>query len=265
MFGSITPVVRILLIINVALFILDAVLGGTLSEVLSLYSFRSDNFLPVQFITYGFLHGDTWHLLGNMIGLLVFGPMLEMVWGSKRFLIYYMVAIIGVGVLYGGVRHYQTEKQRARAEAFEANSTPGAYWYFMNNYGRQIWKAEYIDLWGLELEEYPESLAAQGTAIARVKDTYTKTLELFRMLGASGAIFAILLGAAVLFPNRMIFLLFPPIPLKIKYLVLFYGAYTLYSALNPSIGDRVAHTAHLAGILIGYLVLRFWYGTRTIE
>ena len=84
------------------------------------------------------------------------------------------------------------------------------------------------------------------------------------MVGASGAVFGILLAFAMLFPNMQLMLLFPPIPVKAKYLVLVYGIYELWSELNRMPGDNVAHLAHLGGMLIAYIILRYWknkYGT----
>ena len=84
------------------------------------------------------------------------------------------------------------------------------------------------------------------------------------MVGASGAVFGILLAFAMLFPNMQLMLLIPPIPIKAKYLVLVYGLYELWSEFNRMPGDNVAHLAHLGGMLIAYIILRYWknkYGT----
>ena len=84
------------------------------------------------------------------------------------------------------------------------------------------------------------------------------------MVGASGAVFGILLAFAILFPNMQLMLLIPPIPIKAKYLVLVYGIYELWSEFNRMPGDNVAHLAHLGGMLIAYIILRYWknkYGT----
>ena len=82
------------------------------------------------------------------------------------------------------------------------------------------------------------------------------------MVGASGAVFGILLAFAMLFPNTELLLLIPPMPVKAKYLVLFYGLYELYSEINRSTGDNVAHLAHLSGMLIAYILLKYWQQKR---
>jgi len=103
MFGRVTPIVRNLLIINVALYFISSFLRFDINEYLSLRNLHSEHFMPFQFITYMFLHGSTMHLLSNMFALFIFGPLLEQFWGPKRFLIFYMVTGIGAGILYSGI------------------------------------------------------------------------------------------------------------------------------------------------------------------
>ena len=78
------------------------------------------------------------------------------------------------------------------------------------------------------------------------------------MIGASGAVFGILMACAMLFPNTEMLLLFPPIPIKIKDLVFFYGAYELYAEITRVGGDNVAHFAHLSGMLVAYILFKYW-------
>jgi membrane associated rhomboid family serine protease len=82
------------------------------------------------------------------------------------------------------------------------------------------------------------------------------------MVGASGAIYGIMVAFGVLFPNMEVMLLFPPIPIKAKYLVLGFGAIALYSALNPTPGDNTAHFTHLGGIVVALILLPFWKSER---
>jgi membrane associated rhomboid family serine protease len=85
------------------------------------------------------------------------------------------------------------------------------------------------------------------------------------MVGASGAVYGILMAFAMLFPNLQLMLLFPPIPIRAKYLVFIYGAIELYSELNRSEGDNVAHLAHLSGMLIAFILIRIWINNKTIK
>ncbi|MEM6831056.1 MAG: rhomboid family intramembrane serine protease, partial [Bacteroidota bacterium] len=91
-----------------------------------------------------------------------------------------------------------------------------------------------------------------------VQETYDVFITRGNMIGASGAVFGILFAFAFLFPNTELFLLFPPIPIKAKYLVFFYGLYELYSEFNRMPGDNVAHLAHLSGMLIAFIMLKLW-------
>jgi membrane associated rhomboid family serine protease len=100
-------------------------------------------------------------------------------------------------------------------------------------------------------------VAYQQQAIEIVKDIFSSITNV-PMVGASGAVFGILMAFGMLFPNTQLFLLFPPIPIKAKYLVLFYGLYELYSEFSRTSGDNVAHLAHLGGMLIAYILLKIW-------
>ena len=97
---SLTPVVRVILILNVLVFFVtnDAIIGQ-----FGLHSFLSDRFNPVQLLTHMFLHGGFGHIFSNMIGLIVFGPMLEQFWGSRRFTFFYLFCGIGAAFLLWGV------------------------------------------------------------------------------------------------------------------------------------------------------------------
>ena len=95
MFGRITPTVRNLLILNIGIYFLSSFMKLNINEFLSLRNLHSEHFLPFQYFTYMFLHGSTWHLISNMFGLFIFGPLLEQFWGSKRFLIFYLAKFGG--------------------------------------------------------------------------------------------------------------------------------------------------------------------------
>ena len=82
------------------------------------------------------------------------------------------------------------------------------------------------------------------------------------MVGASGALFGLLFAFAYLFPNTELMLLFIPFPIKAKYFVLFYGLYELFRGVHRTPGDNVAHFAHLGGLVIGFLLVKYWEGRR---
>ncbi|WP_421763522.1 rhomboid family intramembrane serine protease [Ekhidna sp.] len=254
MFRRLTPVAKNILIINVAILLLSSLLRLPLNEWFGLRVIYSAEFAPYQFLTYMWLHGGMWHLFGNMIAVLVFAPMLEMVWGSKRFLIFYLVCGIGAGVLYGAADAFEKLPLKNDAEAYLADPSPEAFEKFVignKSYINVARASELIDL-------YYESSSYEGQTVAAVRSIYEGVVTKGTMVGASGAVFGILFAFAFLFPNTELFLLFPPIPIKAKYLVFFYAMYELYAEFNRMPGDNVAHLAHLSGMLIAFVLLKFW-------
>ncbi|WP_420576336.1 rhomboid family intramembrane serine protease [Ekhidna sp.] len=254
MFRRLTPVAKNILIINVAILLLSSLLRLPLNEWFGLRVVYSSEFAPYQFLTYMWLHGGMWHLFGNMIAVLVFAPMLEMVWGSKRFLIFYLVCGIGAGVLYGVVDAAEKLPLKNAAEAYIENPSPEAFEQFI------IENKSFINVarGGELLDLYYDNPAYEPETVAAVKSIYNGVITKGTMVGASGAVFGILFAFAFLFPNTELFLLFPPIPIKAKYLVFFYGMYELYAEFNRMPGDNVAHLAHLSGMLIAFILLKIW-------
>jgi membrane associated rhomboid family serine protease len=255
---QLTPVARNLLIANIALLILDYVLKGTLSEWFALYYVGSDNFAPYQFITYMFFHGGFGHLFGNMLALFFFGPWLERSWGSQRFFIFYMVTGIGAGLLYGIVQTVEMQMLLSDINAYKAAPDPDYFAALVNEHIPML----YNDLYGFinSYADNPES----SSYIQQSKEYADQIFNRFAnipMVGASGAIFGILLGFGMLFPNTEIFLLFPPIPIKAKYLVAFYGIYEVYALFQNAPGDNVAHLAHVGGMLFAFFFIRKWRNT----
>ena len=255
MFRRLTPVAKNILIINVAILLLSTVLRLPLSQWFGLRVIYSSEFAPYQFLTYMWLHGGMWHLFGNMIAVLVFAPMLEMVWGSRRFLTFYLICGIGAGLLYGTVDFIEKLPLKTDAETYLADPNPEAFEQF-------VIKHKSIGLNTASLSElidaYYDNPAYKQQTIGAVQSIYDAFITRGNMIGASGAVFGILFAFAFLFPNTELFLLFPPIPIKAKYLVFFYGMYELYSEFNRIPGDNLAHLAHLGGMLIAFILLKIW-------
>ena len=190
--------------------ILTYLSGDMMYEKFALYYPSSPFFKPWQVLTHMFMHGGFWHLLFNMYTLYIFGTVLERVWGSKKFLIFYFVTGLGAAAIHTGV--------------------------------------EWIQMKVLLNQVADGSLVAMES-IARLK--YTPTV------GASGAIYGVLMGYAMLYPDSLLTLIFPPVTLKAKWFVLIFGAIELAIGLS-SANDGVAHFAHLGGMLFGYLLILFW-------
>ncbi len=188
MFPPLTPAVRSLLIANVAVFLLQYLLGDAFTNMLALYPL-GDGFMPWQVLTAGFAHATFGHLFFNMFALWMFGSSLEMVWGQRRFLTYYFVCLLGANVLQLLV---------------------------------SIWLP-------------------------------------VPTLGASGAVFGLLLAYGMVFPNNRMIVFPIPMEIRARYLVIVFGALELllaYTGWQPG----VAHFVHLGGMLFGWLLIRYWRG-----
>jgi len=235
-FFGLPPVVKNIILINVLMLLVDyaakSVFGIDLTMVLGLYFPKSEHFMPVQIITHMFMHGGIWHLFFNMYALYIFGQVLENVWGPKRFFIYYMVCGLGAAFIHESVILFQYNK---------------------------LMNAISPDQLQLVLNEGTEYFM-QGKVFTNETMKSLQLLLNVPTVGASGAIFGILLAFGVLFPNTQLMLLIPPIPIRAKYFVLIYGALELYLAVTQP-GSNIAHAAHLGGMLFGYILIKYWQKT----
>ena len=227
-FNTVPVVVKNLIIVNVLMLLATFVLermGINLYTHLGLHFPLSEKFRLHQIFTHMFMHGGLTHLFFNMFALYMFGRVLESVWGPKRFLTFYLVTGIGAAALHTAVNffeYYQTVSVLS-PEQIE----------YVKEVGYNIWGTSKV---------FNEPLMNNLNAILN-----TPTV------GASGAVFGILLGFGMLFPNTQLMLLFPPIPIKAKYFVIGYGALELYLGFSQP-GSNVAHFAHLGGMLFGYFM-----------
>ena len=159
------------------------------------------------------MHGGFTHILFNMYAVWVFGSILERVWGSSRFLLYYIITGVGAGLVQEAVQYIYYAMNLAQ--------------YTQVNYiGQIISMSEYLNLW--------------------------------TTVGASGAVYGILLAFAMTFPNERLFMIPFPFPIKAKYFVLMFGAIELFTGLSNNVGDNVAHFAHLGGMIFGIIMILYW-------
>jgi membrane associated rhomboid family serine protease len=186
--------------------------GIRLDDVLGLHFFLASDFNPAQLFTYMFVHANLEHIFFNMFALWMFGRTLEMVWGPKRFLLYYLVCGVGAGLAQEGVQYLQYV---TTLQAYDAVNT-----------GSDI----------IPMSEY---------------------LNYLTTVGASGAIYGILLAFGMLFPNVEMFVFPLPFPIRAKWFVAGYAAIELLLGLAAS-GDGVAHFAHLGGMLFGWILILHW-------
>ena len=234
--GNTPPVVKNLIIINAIMFLglyaLNSAFGVDLNRVLGLYYIKSPYFQPYQIVTHMFMHGSLTHIFFNMFALWMFGKVLEQVWGSRRFLIYYFVTGLGAAFLHMFVMHLELA---------------GPFREVAANYGIE----KFTDPNVRQLLNSSSALAQRvGVGL------YVPTV------GASGAVFGVLLAFGMLFPNTRLMLLFPPIPIKAKYFVIGYGVLELYLGITQP-GSNIAHFAHLGGMLFGFILIKYWKSDRS--
>lgn len=258
-FAGITPAVKILIILNVVMYFLsmfaDQRFNIDTANLLGLHLPQSHYWGVWQYITHMFMHGSISHLFFNMFALFMFGRILESVWGTRRFLFYYFVCGIGAGVLNSLVGWYEIHRLLEQYAVFKESPDPHLLADFVKNQlGRPAgWVWEVIDNW-INNPTSPEYIEAGKQMFQRIIDLKVNV----PMIGASGAIFGILLAFGMLFPNTELYLMFIPIPIKAKYFVLGYGALEVFLGLQNSAGDNVAHFAHLGGMLFGFILLKYW-------
>ncbi len=251
-FSMFPPVVKNLLIANFVCYLATIVLIHTqqidITRLFGLHYFQSSDFKAYQLVTYLFLHDPTsiWHILFNMFALWMFGNAIENYWGGKRFLLFYFVCGIGAGLTQELVQYFYYHHLHQILEIFssapnESDFSAIALKYF----GTQVSGGTPSE-WMMYLQKgYQESMNEALT------------------IGASGAIFGILLAFGMLFPNTLLYLYFA-IPIKAKYLVIGYGLLELFSAVSNRPGDDVAHYAHLGGMVFGFVLIMYWKGKRHI-
>ncbi|MGB5975998.1 MAG: rhomboid family intramembrane serine protease [Cyclobacteriaceae bacterium] len=259
-----TPVVKILLIINVALLLLDMFLEGVVNDLFALYTFRTENFAFYQFFSYMFLHANFWHLFSNMFALVVFGPLLEQKWGANKFLAFYIAVGVGAGVLYGGWNYYERQNLESSVEEYVSDPTPPNFYAFLADYYPQYTRDRTVSRLADEYDRQPDNAMLEQQSKLQVERIYKSLGRDFGMVGASGAVFGILAAFGRLFPNLTLVLLFPPIPVKAKYLVIGYMAFEIYAGINPTPGDNVAHLAHIAGALIAFVVVKLIWNEKRV-
>lgn len=257
MFRSPTPVVKNILIINVGVFLISSFAKVPLNEWFSLYTVYSENFAVYQFFTYMWLHGGLGHIFWNMLMIYFLGPLLEQVWGSKRFAIFYLACGIGAGILYGGVDALENLSLKQDAEAYIENPNPEAFESFLIEH-KSAFK-HYYNLNALAeiSDNYFTNPTYEGQTIEVVKSIYKTMVTFGSMVGASGALYGLLFAFAYLFPNTEFYIYFL-FPVKAKYLAFALAMFSIYSEFNRAAGDNVAHLAHLSGMLIAFILLRFW-------
>lgn len=236
---NLTETVKHLLIINVIFFIATISLGDVVFDLFALHYPSNPKFQYWQPLTHMFMHGDLGHIFFNMFALYMFGTPIEQMWGRNKFIFFYLSTGFGAAALQLGLYYFQVN------EVSELLISQGQT-------GSQI--AAFF-----ETRDLPYSLIE---LIGREKLLNGLSAYNAVMVGASGALYGVLVAFAFLFPNARLMLLFPPIPVKAKVLVpllilgdLFFG-FTSYS-IGP-----IAHFAHVGGAITGLIMMWYWKKTQ---
>ena len=231
-FRQLPEVVKNLLIINGLFFLATITLDGMgfdMYRFFGLHQFQSAEFMPHQLITHLFMHGNFTHLFFNMFALWMFGKVLENVWGGKKFLIYYMITGLGAAAIHLGVSQYEIMSLQAQISSNDLNT--------ILNEGSNILAGG---------QNYTNPIMGKLNLLI-----HTPTV------GASGAVFGVLLAFGMLFPNALLYI-YLAIPIKAKYFVILYGLLELYAGISNNPADNVAHFAHLGGMIFGFLLIKYW-------
>lgn len=236
MFRNLPVVTKNLIIINFLVWLAINVIGVRLSfrieDLLGLHYFSSPLFNPAQLLTYMFVHSSFMHLFFNMFALFMFGIVLERVLGSKRFLFFFISCGIGAALIQEGVYAWSISET---LKMFENSSEIMAV---IKNQGAEIISngMNYID---------PDMGKLNGLVNGCT-------------IGASGAVYGILLAFGMLFPNQPIYFMFIPIPIKAKYFVIGYAVIEFFQGFYASASDNIAHFAHLGGMIFGLIMILYW-------
>jgi len=255
--NNIPPVVKNLIIINILFFLATWVvksLGIDFVELMGMHYPGSEKFMLHQIFTHMFMHGGLTHIFFNMFALYMFGRVLESVWGSKRFLIYYVVTGLGAIALHTFVNFLEMNSIQNAITAFQNTPSPEILDQFVNknlpNATSQV--QEFINTWYND----PTNSVYANEGLNLMQRIQELKMDI-PTVGASGAVFGVLLAFGMLFPNTQLMLLFPPIPIRAKYFVMGYGALELYLGFTQS-GGNIAHFAHLGGMLFGFILIKYW-------
>lgn len=226
MFKAMPPVTKNLILINLILLLamwISPQINANLTKYCALHFYEAKDFNLIQPVTYMFLHGGFLHLLFNMFTLFMFGPMLEYNMGSRRFLTFYMVCGVGAGLVQ---------------EVVWALTLPDMAINILADYNH------------VGVSDINRALVAHPGLLA-------DQLNIFTTVGASGAIYGILLAFAMLYPNRPLYMMFIPVPIKAKYMMIIWGGVELLLGLSEA-SDGVAHFAHIGGMIFGFMLIAYW-------
>lgn len=233
-FANIPPVVKNLLIINIIFYIAMLMFGGPMmTRLLGVHYFDSPDFRIWQVITYMFMHdySSLFHILFNMFALYTFGASIEHIMGSKRFLNFYLITGLGALALQLLVQSIEV----------------------YNIIGNIVNNGSFV------VDTAKRTIGFNQAIVTEQQASTLLGIYLTPMVGASGAIFGLLIAFGMIFPNAELFIMFIPVPVKAKYIIPVYILLELFLGVKQFSGDSVAHFAHLGGALFGFILVKIWH------
>ena len=251
---NMTETVKQLIIINVIFFVGSLIVGPAATDYLALHSPMSDKFQFWQPITHMFMHGGILHIFFNMFALMSFGSLLERMWGPKKFLFFYFSCGLGAAALHLGVNYFEIQSILNKVEFLELSDAAI----------HRIINVSFRDTQGFT-ENVLAILQSEGKTIdgPELQVLYdAAVINQIPAVGASGAIYGVMVAFAFLFPNGELMMMFIPIPIKAKYFVPILVGLDIYLGITGKSlfgsGGGVAHFAHVGGALIGFIMMWYW-------
>lgn len=234
--GRITETIKVLIVINVLFFIGTLIIGEVAERLFALYYFENPNFQFWQPLSSMFMHGGLMHILFNMYALWAFGSPLEISWGRNKFLFLYFSAGFGSVLIYTLVNYYFVHSGFDAIESLGYSNSD--VWSIFNN---TLAPGSYREIPGIDTELLKRSFSAWNVPA----------------VGASGAIYGVLVAFGIMFPNIELMLIFLPIPIKAKYFIPALILIDLYLGVTGA-ATGIAHFAHLGGALFGFIIAWYW-------
>ncbi|MEC7453940.1 MAG: rhomboid family intramembrane serine protease [Bacteroidota bacterium] len=232
---SLPEIVKQLIVINILFFLGSMRLENTAYDLLALHYPQNPKFAPWQVVTHMFMHGSINHILFNMFGLWMFGGTLAQMWGRNKFLFFYLSTGLGAAAFQLGINYFQ-----------------------ISTVLEQLVEAGYSATALTETLQSGQYNTAWSNVISQAELSQLLTSFNMSMVGASGALYGILVAFAFLFPNTELMIIFLPIPIKAKYFVPILLASDLFFGFSSYSLGPIAHFAHLGGAVTGYIMMWYW-------
>ena len=233
--GKTPAIIKNLLIINIIFFIGTKFSGQISNDFLALHYFENDNFFISQMLTHMFMHGNEAHLLFNMFGLWMFGSTLANLWGANKFIFFYLSSGLGAAAIQMLAYYVNVESVTSDLLNYGVSKEVIAELFRSGSINTSVF--DYVS----------------RETLANAYNDYNSV-----MVGASGAIYGILVAFTFMFPNSKLMLLFPPIPVKAKYLVPFIILGDVFFGFTSASIGPIAHFAHLGGAITGFFMMWYW-------